>query len=225
MLRVWKPIVNVEAGRIRDRKIDGVIQRLVGWTPGSRERKWEALHLRATVSTRPERLIKHCGAWRDPIQTEGSIAHFVEKVQVLDRGIVNAVCGADAGLARPAENLARQSVRESGRISQSQAGREVVVSRRGERARDARIAGNNPALGRRRKWCGLQTGHDGFDFALRVIPGHAHFPAQTQVQCDIRPTLVRILNLGPTVPRAGVQELLAALVVTGWRPNQKVCNI
>src|SRR5882762_10385628 len=124
---VREPVVNIEAGRIRNRKIDGVIQRLIGWTPRSRERKGEALGLGAAVGMGAEGLIKHRGGWRNPIQAEGSIPHFVEKVQVLDRGIVNAVSDADARLARPAENLARQSIREAGRISQVQVGREVVI--------------------------------------------------------------------------------------------------
>ena len=53
-----------------------------------------------------------------------------------------------------------------------------------------------------------------FDFPLRVIPRHADFPAQTEVERKVRRQLESILSECAAVTRAGIEELLAALVVT-----------
>src|SRR5207248_2222833 len=112
MLRIWKAVVNVIARREGNRKIDGVIEGLVCWTARCRKRKWETLGLRSSIGTGAKRFIEQHGAWRNPVEAERGISDFVEKIQVLDRGVVNAVRGADAALSRAAENLARQSIRE-----------------------------------------------------------------------------------------------------------------
>ena len=71
----------------------------------------------------------------------------------------------------------------------------------------------------------MQPGHNGFNFALRVIPRHTHFPAHTQIESEVRTYLVRVFAVGAAISRAGIQELLAALIVVGRRANEKVDEV
>ena len=66
---------------------------------------------------------------------------------------------------------------------------------------------------------------DGFDFALGVVPRHACFPAQTEVDRQVRLDLERILYVGAAVATAAVQKLLAALIVLRWRAQQEIGKV
>src|SRR5882724_3765468 len=145
MFRVREPIVDVVARRIRDWKVDRVIEGLVRRAAGYGERKRKALRLGDSIGTGQIRLVKHGWIRRLPIQAEGRVADLVEQVQVLNRRVVHAVGRADTGLAGPPEDLARHSLAEAGRIGDSQAWAEVVVPGRGERAGNSRISRNHPA--------------------------------------------------------------------------------
>ena len=71
----------------------------------------------------------------------------------------------------------------------------------------------------------MQTRHNGFNLALGVIPRHADFPAQAQVQSDIRPDLIGVLDVRATITGAGIQELLAALVEADGRTDQEIGEV
>src|SRR6267142_236157 len=106
--------MNVVAWRERDGEVDRVIERLVRRAAGSGERKREALCLRAAIRTGLERLIEHGRARRNPIEAEGSVANLIEKIQIFDRRVVDAVGCTDAGLAGASENLRPQAICEAG---------------------------------------------------------------------------------------------------------------
>ena len=72
----------------------------------------------------------------------------------------------------------------------------------------------------------LQSGHDGLNLALRVIPGHTRFPAQAR-DSSVRFGFhfVSVLNKGATISGARIQELLAALVIVDRSADQEVGKI
>jgi hypothetical protein len=78
--------------------------------------------------------------WTRPEEAKGSVRHFEEQVQILDRGVVNTIGRSDAGFSRPTKDLAQDTVSESRRVSQTEAWGEVLESGRSKRLRDARVA-------------------------------------------------------------------------------------
>src|SRR6185437_12046334 len=161
----------------------------------------------------------------DPIEPKGGVAHFVEQVQIFNRRVKDAEGGTNAGFARSARQLAQEAVAKIRRVRDTDARAEIVVACRCERARNAGIAGNNPTCGSGGKLSRLQPRDDGLDFALRVVPRHADFPAQPGVDREVRLGLVRVLYVKPTVARPGIQKLLAALVVIDRSTDQEIREI
>ena len=104
------------------------------------------------------------------------------------------------------EDLLQHTIGESWRVGEASSRSKVVVMRRGKGGRNAGIAGHNPAQRSSRELCGLQSGHDGLDLALRVVPGHTNFPTQTEIKRQVRLTF-QDPDVEPAIARAGVQEL------------------
>ena len=217
MFGVWHSVVNVITRRVRYGQINRIIQGRVGGVTWNWECKWEARTLRASVNARLERQFQSDRDFRLPIQAKRGVTYFVEQVQVLNRGVIDAERGADAGLARTAKDLAQCPFAKTGRISKADARSEIVVVRWSERARNTGISRNNPTERRGRELSRLQAGHDGLDFALGVIPRHADFPAQTQIERQVRLHLVGVLRVCAPITRARIQKLLTALVIAGRR--------
>jgi hypothetical protein len=71
----------------------------------------------------------------------------------------------------------------------------------------------------------LQAWHDSFDLTLRVVPRHADFPAQAQVQGQVRLDPERVLSKRSAIPAAGIEKLHAALVVILGRADQKIGEV
>src|SRR5205807_942721 len=94
-----------------------------------------------------------------------------------------------------------------------QARSEIVVSRWRQRLRDARVARKYQTLGRKWKHDRLLSGHKGLNLSLRVIPRHADFPAQAEVQRKIGFYLPSILHEGTAVARARIKKLQSSLGV------------
>ena len=123
-------------------------------------------------------------------------------------------------LARAAEDLASESILKPANRPCRRGARNCCSALEQE-CWNSGITGHYPTRRRSRELGGLQSGHDGFNFALRVIPGHAHFPAQAQVQGEVRFHLVSVLNICATISGARIQELLAALVIIDGAPIRK----
>src|SRR5207302_5850895 len=117
----------------------------VRWAAGRGESKWETLPLRASVGTVSVGFVEHGRVGRLPIEAERCIADLIEKVQVLDRGVVNAVGNPNAALAMAAKHLAQYSLVKARRISDSHARSKVIVASRRQGAGNARISRNHPA--------------------------------------------------------------------------------
>ncbi|PYV99476.1 MAG: hypothetical protein DMG86_14315 [Acidobacteria bacterium] len=71
----------------------------------------------------------------------------------------------------------------------------------------------------------MKTGDNSFDLALGVVPRHTRFPPQAEIEGDVRLELVCVLNVRATIPSAGIEKLLAALVVVDRRADQEVGEI
>src|SRR5579862_9999371 len=211
MLRVGQAVVDAITRRVSDRLIFRIIERLIRRTAGNREGERETLPYGAPVLAIQPRLIHHDRNGARPIQAKRSVAHLVEQVQIFDGSVIDAVSGANTALSRSAKDLGQNTVGEARRISQPQTRSEIVVSRRRQGARDAWIAGHYPIQRRSRELRGLLARYNGFDLALRVVPRHAHFPAYSEVQSQVRFHLPGILNVSAAITGAGVQELHAAL--------------
>src|SRR5450432_3232871 len=145
--------MDVVSREIRQRLVNREIQRLVGRAARNRGGEWEALSRAVGEPGLPisEWLGKINGIRTGPVQAEGSVAHFVEQVQVLNRGVVQAVGGADAALSRPAKDLAQHSFAKARRVSQTNARSELVVLGGGQGLGNSCIARIYQALGGIRK--------------------------------------------------------------------------
>ena len=176
---VWHSVVNVITRRVRYGQINRIIQGRVGRVTWNWECKWEARTLRASVNARLERQFQSDRDFRLPIQAKRGVTYFVEQVQVLNRGVIDAEGSTNTGLSGTSEDLLQHAIAKSWRIGQADARCEVLVMCWGKRGRNAGIARNNPTERRGRELSRLQAGHDGLDFALGVIPRHADIPAQT----------------------------------------------
>src|SRR5206468_6034714 len=131
--------------------------------------------------------------------------------QILDRSVVDSERSTYAGLPRTAEYLTADPVGKSRRVCYSNARREVIPLSRREAARDARITRDHPALRSCGKLRGLQSGHDGLNLVLRVIPGLIDVPAEAVVDSYARTPTERVLHEQASVVRSGIQNLEAAL--------------
>ena len=67
----------------------------------------------------------------------------------------------------------------------------------------------------------MQPGYNGFDLVLRVVPRLVHIPAQTVIEGQTGFDAERILRIGATVVRPGIQNLKTALGVPA-RSAEKV---
>src|SRR6185437_8570863 len=151
MLRIGHLVVNIVARKEVHRLVDREVQCLVRWITRNRRGEGETLPQRGAAGAVAERLLKQDRYRRCPIQAEGSVSHFVEEVQILDGGVVDAEGRADTGLARAAKDLAQDAVGESRRVGQADSRSKVVVPGRSERLGNARVSREYQALGRTRE--------------------------------------------------------------------------
>src|SRR5579862_9904291 len=180
--------MNVVSGKIRHRLVFCETQRLICGATRNRRSKREALSLAVRASVQPisERLRKVNGTRTSPVQAKRSVSYLIEEIQILDRRVIQAVRSTDAGFPRSAKDLAQHSVAEIRGVGKTKSWSEIVVSGWGKRFGNARIAWKYKTRGRARKHRGLLSLDPSLDLALRVIPGHAHFPAESHVQCEVR---------------------------------------
>src|SRR5205085_11709611 len=110
-------------------------ERLICRAARNRGSEREALPFAVDASVQPisEGFGEVNGTRTGPVQAEGSVAHFVEEVQVLNRRVVQAVRGTDAAFSRTAKDLAQHSITKARRVGQTKARSEVDVSGRGPR--------------------------------------------------------------------------------------------
>src|SRR5262249_10591129 len=107
---------------------------------------------------------------------------LVEQVQVLNRGVVEAKSCPDATLAGSAKNLAQRPFAEARRIGKTDARTEIIVLGWSKRLGNAGVTREYQSFGRKWKDRGLLSGNEGLKFPLRIVPRHAHFPAQAEIQ-------------------------------------------
>src|SRR6185503_11856245 len=135
MLCVRKPVVDVVAGRIGQgcvgRIVKGCICRIAWFWEG----EWEpslcgaaTRRLESAIGTGDKRLVEERRLRRNPIKAERRVPNLVEKVQVLDRGVIDTVGSTDTGLARATEYLPCESITKPGRIRNADPGRKIVVA-------------------------------------------------------------------------------------------------
>src|SRR5207302_10672612 len=110
------------------------------------------------------------------------------------------------------KDLLQHTIAKPWRIGQADARCEVLVMCWGKRGRNARIARHHPSARGGRELCRLQSGHNGFNLSLRVVPRHAHLPAQAEIQREVRFHLPCVLTVSAPVTRSGIQKLRTALV-------------
>src|SRR5450432_1336134 len=153
VLSVRQAVMNVVSGEIRQRFVNRERERLVCRTARNRGGEREALSFAVGASILPISIwLREVDRTRTgPIQAEGSISYFVEEVQVLNRGVVQAVRRTDAAFSRPAKYLAQRSFAKARRVSQTNARSKLVVFGRGQRLGNACIARIYQALGGIRK--------------------------------------------------------------------------
>src|SRR5580658_7926267 len=143
VLSVREPIMNVVSREIGHRLVNPEIQRLICRAARNRNGEREALSLAVGASVQPisEGLGEVNGTRTGPVQAEGSVSHFIEKIQVLNRRVVQAVRSTNAAFSRPAKELTQDSIAKARRVSEAKTRSKVVVSGRGKRLRNAWIAG------------------------------------------------------------------------------------
>src|SRR5712692_3077289 len=100
MFGVGHPVVDIVTGRAVDGQILPVVECLVGRAAGGREYERETLTLRCTVVARTVRFFKQDAGWTGPVLTERRVPYFIEKVQVLDGGVIDAERRTNAGFSR-----------------------------------------------------------------------------------------------------------------------------
>lgn len=66
---------------------------------------------------------------------------------------------------------------------------------------------------------------DESDLRRGKAPGHADFPPDSEIQCEIRLDLIRVLEVGSAVAGARIEELLTALVVGHWSTQQEIGKV
>ena len=71
----------------------------------------------------------------------------------------------------------------------------------------------------------MQSRNDGLDLSLCVVPRLAKFPAKPKIKSQVRLQFVGILTVNAAVVRAGIEELLTALVVAGGGAQQEVGKV
>src|ERR1700721_2480497 len=142
VLSVGEPIMNVVSREIGHRLVNPEIQGLIFRAARDRNGEREALSLAggASVQAISEGLGEVNGTRTGPVQAEGSVSHFIEEIQVLNRGVVQAVRSADAAFSRPAKDLAQRSFAETRRVSQTKARPKLVVPGRRQRLGNAGVA-------------------------------------------------------------------------------------
>ena len=91
--------------------------------------------------------------------------------------------------------------------------------------RDAWITGHDEARRSIRKETRLETRDNGLDFVLRVVPGHARFPAQAIVEDEIGGSAPAILRVKSVVPAAGVEQLAAGLGETVGGADKEIGKV
>src|SRR5207249_1542194 len=103
---VRQPVMNVVAGEKVKRLVNRKIEGLIRW----RTRNWrgerKALSQWSAACSNPEWFVKHNRDGRSPIQPKWRVRHFIEKIQVLDRRVINAVGSTNTGLPGTSKNLA-----------------------------------------------------------------------------------------------------------------------
>ena len=171
------------------------------------EREALAFAVGASIQPISERFRKVHGARTGPVQAKRSVGHFIEEIQILNRRVVHAKRRTDAGFPRSSKDLTQQSVAKAGRVGNANARSEIVVSRRSKRLGNTRVSRIHKACGRKRKHSGLLSLNPSLDLALGVIPRHTHFPAKTQVQCQIRRHFPCVLRISAAIARARIQQL------------------
>ena len=90
------------------------------------------------------------------------VSDFVEVRGAFKGAVKLSPSGADAGSSSPARQGLHDSAVPGGRIGQTDARGEIVVPGWCERARNARIAGENPSCGRTWETRRVQSGHERF---------------------------------------------------------------
>src|SRR5271156_3171242 len=167
MLSVGQAVMNVVSGEIRQGLVNRETERLVGRTSRNRGGEWEALSFAVGASIQPISvwLGEVNGTWTGPVQAKGSVSHFIEQIQILNRGVVQPVGGADAAFSRSAKDLAQRSFAKTRRVSQTKARPKFVVPGRRQRLGNAGIARIYQALGGIRKDGGLLSLNPGLDFS------------------------------------------------------------
>ncbi len=118
------------------------------------------------------------------------------------------------------EYFAQNAVVEIRRIRHTGARSEIVVAGGSERARNAQVFWVHPTAWSGRELGRLQAWDDSFDFALYRTMA-SHLPSQAEVEGQVRLGFVRVLHVKGAVARAGIEKLLAALVVAEGRPIRK----
>src|SRR6476660_9808487 len=113
MFRIGQLVMNVIARKEVHGLVYGEVERCILWIARNWRGERETLSQRRPGRSNPERLIEHHRYRRSPIQTKRSVGDFVEEVQVLDRSVVDAVGGTDAGFARASKYLAQNAVRKA----------------------------------------------------------------------------------------------------------------
>ncbi len=162
----------------------------------------------------PTGIVGSIEEWRsggNPKYTIGGITNFQELAQVFDRGVVDTKTHADAGLSWSTGQFRDKAFAGIRRIGQTKTRREGVVLGRRQSAGNTWIAGDEPSLWSGRKNHGLDPGNNGFGLVLGVIPGLAHFPAQTIVERETRFHAPTVLDKEPGILCTGIEDLVAGL--------------
>src|ERR1700722_14657452 len=95
----------------------------------------------------------------------------------------------------------------------------------GQGAWHSGITRDYPSLGRSGKYDRLLSGNNGLNLILRVVPGHAGFPAESVVQHEVAGRPPTILSIQGVVLAAGVQNLRARLSQAVGRAQKKIRKI
>src|SRR5580765_886049 len=220
-LRVRQHILVVKGGRRADRQEIGPIDRRAG----SGQRDWESLAFdvaSAAIYEGRHELWRNGTAVKD---SEGRVSDLVEVGRTLEGAVELAPSQTYARLAATACQRVQKSAFEVGRIGESDTGRKVVVARRRESTRDARVARENPTDRRPGEPGGLEAGHQCFELAVLFRPGAAHIPTQTVVEGNVRLDAPAVLGKKAKVARTSIGGEALALRIAGGGADQEISKI